>query len=56
MDNKGFKLKSDTRKEELADSLDRKQLAEKYAKFINVLDGHHTIALDAPWGVENHFL
>ncbi|WP_417327652.1 KAP family P-loop NTPase fold protein [Halarcobacter sp.] len=55
MDNKGFKLKSDTKKEELADSLDREQLAEKYAKFINVLDGHHTIALDAPWGSGKSF-
>lgn len=55
MDNKGFKLKSDTKKEELADSLDREKLAVKYAKFINVLDGHHTIALDAPWGSGKSF-
>lgn len=55
MDNNGFKLKSDTKKEEIVDSLDRKHFAKKYVDFINVLDGHHTIALDAPWGSGKSF-
>ncbi|RXK01326.1 hypothetical protein CRU98_02465 [Arcobacter sp. CECT 8986] len=32
------------------DKLKRKELAEKYVKFITSLDSHHVIALDSPWG------
>lgn len=32
------------------DNLLRKDLAERYIRFLNDLKGNHTIALDAPWG------
>jgi len=32
------------------DSLNRKEVAEKYVSLISALDGNYVIALDAPWG------
>lgn len=38
------------RNEFIQDNLNRKNLAKKYALFLNTLQGNHVIALDAPWG------
>ncbi|KLD98798.1 KAP family P-loop NTPase fold protein [Aliarcobacter butzleri] len=43
-----FTFKSDSK--DLTVDLGREDIAELYVKFINALDGHHVIALDAPWG------
>lgn len=43
-----FTFKSD--KKDFIDELSRKDIANLYVSFINVLDGHHVVALDAPWG------
>ncbi|MFY4862386.1 KAP family P-loop NTPase fold protein [Aliarcobacter butzleri] len=43
-----FTFKSDYK--DYKDNLGRDEIAEKYVNFINALDGHHVIALDAPWG------
>ncbi|QKF72749.1 KAP family NTPase [Aliarcobacter faecis] len=45
---KNFTFKSDNK--DFIDELDRENIAELYVKFINTLDGHHVIGLDAPWG------
>ncbi len=43
-----FTFKSDSK--DFTDELGREDIAELYVKFINELDGHHVVALDAPWG------
>lgn len=43
-----FTFKSDYK--DYKDNLGRDEIAKKYVNFINALDGHHVIALDAPWG------
>ncbi|MDX4069155.1 KAP family P-loop NTPase fold protein [Aliarcobacter skirrowii] len=43
-----FNFKNDNK--EFNDVLERRDIAKLYAKFIKNLDGHHVIALDAPWG------
>lgn len=48
MNPKKFIFRSDTK--EFSDDLERRKVAEKYVNFINDLDGHHVVALDAPWG------
>lgn len=45
-----IKLKNDSRIKIADDKFSRNELAKKYAKFIRNLDGHHVVALDAPWG------
>ncbi|WP_026804715.1 KAP family P-loop NTPase fold protein [Aliarcobacter lanthieri] len=48
MSEQTFVFKSDNK--DSTDDLGRKNVASLYVKFINALDGHHVIALDAPWG------
>lgn len=43
-----IKLKIDTKN--FDDKLGRELIAINYVNFINILDGHHVVALDAPWG------
>lgn len=45
-----IKLKNDSQIKIADDKFSRRELAKKYAKFIRDLDGHHVVALDAPWG------
>lgn len=45
-----IKLKNDSQIKIADDKFSRSELAKKYAKFIRNLDGHHVVALDAPWG------
>ncbi|MFX4252018.1 KAP family P-loop NTPase fold protein [Aliarcobacter butzleri] len=48
MAKSNFTFKSDSK--DLTVDLGRENVASLYVKFINTLDGHHVIALDAPWG------
>ncbi|MCG3671953.1 KAP family P-loop NTPase fold protein [Aliarcobacter butzleri] len=48
MKKNNFTFKSDSK--DFIDKLGREDIAKLYVKFINDLDGHHVIALDAPWG------
>ncbi|WP_323669121.1 KAP family P-loop NTPase fold protein [Aliarcobacter butzleri] len=48
MEKDNFTFKSDNK--DFKDELGRKNIAELYVTFINDLDGHHVVALDAPWG------
>ena len=48
MEKNNFTFKSDNKG--FVDELSRKDIANLYVRFINALDGHHVVALDAPWG------